>query len=101
MIHIDNLCEFLKLCIDRCENGLFFPQNREYMQTSAMARTIAEKLGKRVFFSRLLGAAVRLTIPFLSLTQKAFGSLIYRDTECHDYCYCIRNGASSVADSVR
>lgn len=100
MIHIDNLCEFLKFCIDEGESGLFFPQNREYMQTSDMARTIAQALGKRVWFSRLAGLAVRLTIPFLSLTKKAFGSLIYRDTERHDYRYCIRDTADSVGDSV-
>ncbi len=100
MIHIDNLCEFLKLCVDKGESGLFFPQNREYMQTSRMARIIAGKLGRRVFFSRLIGFAVRLTIPFLSLTKKAFGTLIYRDTERHDYCYCIRSNTDSVEDSV-
>lgn len=100
MIHIDNLCEFLKLCIDNRESGLFFPQNREYMQTSDMARTIARALGRRVWFSLLAGFAVRLTIPFLSLTKKAFGTLIYRDTERHDYCYCIRGSEDSVADSV-
>ena len=100
MIHIDNLCEFLKLCIDKGESGLFFPQNREYMQTSHMARVIAGKLGRRVFFSRLAGLAVRMTIPFLSLTKKAFGTLIYLDTERHDYCYCIRDNDDSVADSV-
>lgn len=100
MIHIDNLCEFLKLCIDNGECGLFFPQNREYMQTSQMARVIAGNLGRRVWFSRLAGLAVRLTIPFLSLTQKAFGTLIYQDTERHDYCYCIRDNRDSVSDSV-
>ena len=100
MIHIDNLCEFLKLCIDEGESGLFFPQDRDYMQTSRMARTIAEKLGRRIWFSRLAGLAVRLTIPFLSLTKKAFGTLIYLDTEHHDYRYCIRNNDDSVSDSV-
>lgn len=100
MICIDNLCEFLKLCIDNCESGLFFPQNREYMQTSQMARTIAGKLGKRVFFSRLAGLAVRLLVPVLPVAKKAFGSLVYRDTERHDYCYCLRDNGDSVADSV-
>lgn len=100
MIHIDNLCEFLKLCIDEGESGIHFPQNRAYMQTSQMARIIAGKLGRRVWFSRLAGFAVQLTIPFLSLTQKAFGTLIYRDTERHDYRYCIRDNMDSVADSV-
>lgn len=101
MICIDNLCEFLKLCIDNCESGLFFPQNREYMQTSAMARTIAGKLGRRVFFSRLAGLGVRLLVPFVPMAQKAFGSLVYRDTERHDYRYCVRDNDGSVADAVR
>lgn len=100
MICIDNLCEFLKLCIDQGESGLFFPQNREYMQTSRMARTIAGKLGKRVFFSRLAGLGVRILVPFVPVAKKAFGSLVYRDTERHDYCYCIRDNDGSVADSV-
>lgn len=100
MICIDNLCEFLKICIDNDESGLYFPQNREYMETSAMAGIIAKKLCKRVFFSRLAGFAIRLTIPFLSLTPKAFGTLIYRDTERHEYCYCIRSNTDSVMDSV-
>ena len=101
MICIDNLCEFLKLCIDEGESGLFFPQDRDYMQTSRMARAIAEALGRRVFFSRLAGLAVRLMIPFLSIAKKAFGSLVYRDTERHDYRYCIRTGMDPVVDSVR
>lgn len=100
MICIENLCEFLRLCIDNGWNGLFFPQNREYMQTSDMARTIAEALGRRVFFSRLAGFAVRLLIPFLPMAKKAFGSLIYQGTECHEYRYCIRDTAGSVADSI-
>src|SRR5690625_3200465 len=29
MLHIDNLCEFVKLIIDNKESGLFFPQNKE------------------------------------------------------------------------
>lgn len=100
MIYIGSLCEFLKLCIDNGESGLFFPQDREYMQTSRMARTIARTLGRRVFFSRLAGLAVRMLIPFLPMAKKAFGSLIYRDTERHDYRYCICSSTDPVADSV-
>lgn len=100
MICIDNLCEFLKLCIDEGESGLFFPQNRDYMQTSRMARTIAGKLGRRVLFSRLAGFAVRLMVPVVPVAGKAFGSLVYRDTERHDYRYCVRDNAGSVSDSV-
>ena len=34
MLHIDNLCEFIKLIIDNEERGMFFPQNKEYVKTS-------------------------------------------------------------------
>lgn len=42
MLHIDNLCEFLRVMIDHEEKGLFFPQNKEYVKTSEMVRNIAE-----------------------------------------------------------
>ena len=48
MLHIDNLCEFMKLMIDNEESGLYFPQNREYVKTSEMVRVIAEVHGKKI-----------------------------------------------------
>ena len=33
MIFIDNLSEFVRLLIDNQDNGLFFPQNLEYINT--------------------------------------------------------------------
>ena len=33
MLHIDNLCEFIKLMIDNEESGVFFPQNSKYTNT--------------------------------------------------------------------
>ncbi len=41
MIYIDNLCEFIKLCADEERNGLYSPQNKEYIETSKMAKIIA------------------------------------------------------------
>lgn len=100
MIHIDNLCEFIKLCIDRELCGLFFPQNKEYVQTSHMAQCIAYSLGKRVVLSRLLGGCVVLIRPFVSIAKKAFGTLIYEGTEQHDFCYCIHNNEDSFRHSI-
>src|SRR5690554_7057205 len=48
MLHIDNLCEFIKLMIDNKESGLFFPQNKEYVKTSEMVRLIADVHGKKI-----------------------------------------------------
>ena len=42
MIFIGNLCEFVKQCIDNESDGLFFPQNAEYTNTSKMVKLIAE-----------------------------------------------------------
>lgn len=47
MIHIDNLCEFLKVMIDKEESGLFFPQNKEYVQTSELVKKIFQKFMTR------------------------------------------------------
>ena len=38
MLHIDNLCEFIKLMIDNEESGVFFPQNSKYTNTSDMVQ---------------------------------------------------------------
>lgn len=37
MLHIDNLCQFVKLMIDHEGSGVFFPQNGEYTNTSDMS----------------------------------------------------------------
>ena len=48
MLHIDNLCEFIKLMIDNEESGVFFPQNKEYVKTSEMVKLIADVQGRKV-----------------------------------------------------
>lgn len=100
MIYIDNLSSFIKLVIDRQAEGLFLPQNREYTQTSHMAKVIALALEKRIFISRLLGLGVILLKPFAKIAKKAFGSLIYQDTEDFDFSYCVVDNDESYKLSV-
>ena len=88
LIHIDNLIRFVKLCVDRELAGLYFPQNREYMNTRLMAKEIAREKGKRLYFSYAAGGAVVVFRPLLSILKKAFGNLIYKDTEVFDFEYC-------------
>ena len=53
MLHIDILCEFIKLMIDNEESGLFFPQNKEYVRTSEMVKLVAEAHGKKIILTKV------------------------------------------------
>ena len=81
MLYVGNLCKFISLMVENEEDGIFFPQNGEYVRTSEMVRMIAAVHGKRIRFSKIF-------TPFLkclsavggkpgSLADKAFGSLVY------------------------
>lgn len=100
MIYIDNLSEFVRLVVDRDLSGIFFPQNAEYVSTAVMARIISEELEKKLIFDAVTGFLIRASIPFLSLTKKAFGNLIYENTEVFDFCYCNVEAEESIRKSV-
>lgn len=88
LICIENLVAFVKLAVDNNLAGLFFPQNSEYMNTMKMAKDIALQKGKKLYFSYFCGLAVVIFRPFVSKLKKAFGNLIYENTEDFDFCYC-------------
>jgi UDP-glucose 4-epimerase len=88
------------MAIDRELSGLYFPQNREYMNTSQMAMGIAEGLGKKCRLSRLLGFGVKLLMPFVSMAKKGFGTLIYENTEALDFEYIVISAEDGVKKSV-
>ncbi len=100
MIYIENLCAFVKLLIDKNLSGLFFPQNKEYIETSKMAGLIAKAMGKNIHMSIFAGIMVVFMRPFVSMANKAFGSLIYKDTEDFNYSYCIVNFYDSIFKSI-
>ncbi|MSU02131.1 NAD-dependent epimerase/dehydratase family protein [Tissierella pigra] len=75
MIYIDNLSEFVKLLIDNSSNGLFCPQNSEYVNTSEMVRLIAEVHGKKIVMTKIFNPILKLVK--LSTINKVFGDLIY------------------------
>src|SRR5690625_4152064 len=77
MIHIDNLTEFMRLMIDNEESGLFFPQNKEYVQTSEMVRLIAEVHGKNIWMIRLFNPMIRMLRNRVGVLNKVFGDLVY------------------------
>ncbi len=76
MLHIDNLCEFIKVMIDHEETGLFFPQNKEYVKTSELVRLIGEAHGKKIWMIKVLNPIFRLMFG-IGIVNKVFGNLVY------------------------
>lgn len=77
MLYIENLCEFVRLMVDNCESGTFFPQNREYSNTGELVKMIAKAHGKKVWLIKGLGWALKIMSHLTGLVNKAFGSLSY------------------------
>ncbi len=75
MIYIDNLSEFVRLLIENYNNGLFLPQNKDYVNTSEMVRLIAEIHGKKIIMTKLFNPILKLLN--ISIVNKVFGNLVY------------------------
>lgn len=84
MIYIENLCEFIRLMIENDEQGIFWPQNREYSNTSEMVKMIAAAHGKNVMLVKGFAWLLKLLSHLTGLVNKAFGSLSY-DMELGEY----------------
>ena len=76
MLHIDNLCEFIKVMIDHEEIGLYFPQNKEYVKTSELVKTIAEVHGKKIWMISWMNWLIRMMFG-IGIVNKVFGNLVY------------------------
>ena len=78
MIYIDNLCEYLRMVIEKEWVGILCPQNAEYVNTSEMVKEIAEQHGRKMkltkAFNWLLWIMMKINI---EVVKKVFGSLIY------------------------
>ncbi|WP_461206125.1 NAD-dependent epimerase/dehydratase family protein [Clostridium sp. DL1XJH146] len=77
MLHIDNLCEFIKVMIDNEETGLFFPQNAEYVKTSELVRLIGEVHGKKIKLTKGFNWLIRFMYGKVGVVRKVFGNLVY------------------------
>ena len=77
MLYIENLCEFVRLMIENEEEGIFWPQNKEYSNTSEMVKMIAAIHGKKVRLIKGMGWLLKIMSCFTGLVNKAFGNLTY------------------------
>lgn len=93
MLHIDNLCEFLYLLIQKQLGGVFCPQNRHYVNTSDMVARIAESYGKNMILVPGFAWLIGLLGKKVKVFAKVFGSLTYERAlsfpeELGDYEVC-------------
>lgn len=98
MLHIDNLCEFIKIIIDNEETGIFFPQNEEYVNTSELVKLICEINGKKIIMTRLFNPILKLMFR-LEIVNKVFGNLVYDKSisEYKNVNYRLRDLRESIA----
>ena len=102
MLYIENLCEFLCQIIMREDEGIYFPQNKEYVKTSDLVKIIAKVNGKWIVVSKLFNWVVwwGSIVPgkISGLVNKAFGNLTYVHTfSQQDFNYQFMNFYQSVA----
>lgn len=75
MIYIDNLSDFIKQLIDNQREGLFLPQNAEYVNTSKMVKEIAKVHQKKLVTTKLFNPLIKILK--IGIVNKVFGNLIY------------------------
>lgn len=98
MVHIDNLCEFIRLLVVHEDGGVFFPQNREHVKTSDLVRAIAAARGKRLLLVKGAGPLIGLLVKRCELFRKVFGNLAYEmSMSAYQADYRVRSFAESIA----
>ena len=82
LISIENLCNFLFDIIKNENQGLFLPQNPEYISTTSLVKKIANYKGKKIRFTKLFNPIIsffqKQSNAIGIQCQKAFGNLIYK-----------------------
>jgi len=76
MIYIDNLCELIRLIIEKKAGGLYLPQDDCAPSAVYLVHQIREIFGKKTHDSRVLGAVVRLC-GGIQIVKKIYGGIQY------------------------
>jgi nucleoside-diphosphate-sugar epimerase len=102
LIYIDNLCEFLRLVIDREAAGIFYPQNRDYLATKEIVAILAGQMGKKVWFIKSFNPLLKLLAKKIGLINKVFGAKAYDQalSDVFDWIYCVIPTSESVRKSI-
>ena len=102
MLYIENLAEFIRLLIDDVADGIFCPQNQEYVNTSDMVSLIAHANGRGILMIHGFAWVLKLLRPVTGIVDKAFGSLCY-DAALSSYekDYCVKTFQESILETEK
>ncbi|MGQ7395314.1 NAD-dependent epimerase/dehydratase family protein [Streptococcus suis] len=101
MLHIDNLCEFILQAIERKIEGVYFPQNSEYVTTSELVAKIAQVHNKKIYLTKLFNPIIRLFFGF-DTVKKVFGNLVYeKELSQYDFEYQVIEFEESINSTER
>lgn len=98
MIYIDNLCEFVRLVIDKECGGYFAPQNQELVSTAEIVKEIAMNAGHKVFFTPIFNWCIKIGNKISRMIRRAFADDCYdlNLSDYFDYKYCVVNFKESI-----
>lgn len=102
ILYIGNLVELIRLLLENNDQGIFWPQNKEYSSTSRLVKEIATTHGKKVYLIKGLCWLLRLMSSYTRIVNKAFGNFIY-DMGMSEYSveYRIVNFSESITLTER
>ena len=79
MIYIDNLSEFIRLLVKNRENGIFFPQNRSYVNTSELVSEIKKSQGADILLLLGFNWLLKVLGRYIPTFNKLFSNLVYSE----------------------
>lgn len=101
MLYVGNLCEFIRVVVDREIGGVLFPQNSEYVCTTELVRAAMTALGKKKRFTRIFNPLIALAKPIVGSVNKMFGNLTYdKSMSVYDFDYNVADFQKSIEESV-
>lgn len=77
ILHISNLCECIRLIIDKEDAGCFHPQNREFVKISDLVREIRTAHKKTIYLTKCFNPLLKYFQRYSDVINKVFGSYIY------------------------
>ena len=98
MLYIGNLCKFISLMIIKEEQGIFYPQNKEYVNTAELVKTIAAVSGKKVITTQLFNFVLKPLSKKVTTFNKLFGDMVYDKSmsDYADWAYCLNDFEKSI-----
>ncbi|CCW07763.1 MULTISPECIES: NAD-dependent epimerase/dehydratase family protein [Bacillus] len=100
MIFIDNLCEFLKIVIDKELAGIFFPQNKEYVSTKDIINLMAINMNKKVHFIKTFNPVIKIMSKKINVVNKVLGNKAYDKKLNPKFDYCVVDFETSIKISM-